>query len=337
MGGEKRIVMTDHQGLRGRRILITGGAGYLATTIVSVLTDVKCTVVRLDRAEGKFPGVEGEAETVDITADIREGNTWNDVLGGVDIVLHLAAQTSVYTAKNDPIQDWGINVQPMISLLEACRKHDHHPVVVFAGTATEWGIPQKLPVDESFPDSPLTVYDVHKCHAESYLRYYAQKGVVSGITLRLANVYGPGPKTTGKERGVINMMVGKALRGEALTLYEGGRFIRDYVYVRDVAEAFVQAALSNRIHRGEKYVIGRGEGNTIGEAARYIAEEAMKRTGKSVALHSVPSPAGLEEIEKRDFVSDPGAFSSLTGWHAETGLRDGIVKTIEYYLGDNPS
>jgi nucleoside-diphosphate-sugar epimerase len=225
---------------KGRSILLTGGSGYIASGILRILSNVECTITRLMRTEHFNITVNSVACIKDVYGDITDKNIWNDLLNGVDVVFHLAAQTSVYAANHDPVTDAAINVFPIIHLLEACRLRNLQPTIILAGTVTESGIPVDLPVNEMHQDNPVTIYDLHKLMAEQYVEYYARCCEVKGAVLRLSNVYGPGPISRG-DRGVLNAMVRKALSGEILSIYGHGKLLRDYVYIEDVSEAFLAA------------------------------------------------------------------------------------------------
>ncbi len=319
------------QSFLGKRILVTGGGGYLATNLISLLKDIKCTIVRLDMAR-QFPQLNGPADVVDIKGDIREKPVLAKALQGVDIVYHLAAQTSVYVAEDNPLADLKVNALAMLNLLEICRKKTLKPIVLFSGTVTEAGICQEMPVNETVKDSPITIYDIHKLMAETYLKHYCQQGFVRGAILRLANVYGPGPKSSSADRGVINMMMRKALAAEALTVYGQGDLLRDYIYVEDVARAFVLAVKHIEKVNGRHFVLGSGQGHTLAEAINLVADRAALKTELRVEVKHIDPPSGLSPIENRNFVADTERFSSATGWKARYSLVDGIDNTLKAFL-----
>ena len=126
----------------------------------------------------------------------------------MDVVFHRAAQTSTYAANRVPRADLDNNVLPMLMMLQAGCERELPPAVIYASTVTICGLPDRLPVDEQFPDVPVTVYDLHKQMAENYLKYHVRVGAAAGAALRLANVYGPGPRSSRADRGILNQMVG---------------------------------------------------------------------------------------------------------------------------------
>ncbi len=317
---------------KNKKIVVTGGAGYLASNIVSLLKDVDCQVVRLGRNGANFAPTSGVVKIQDVYADVRDDSIWGKVLVDVDIIFHLASQTSVYAAQEDPSADLDTNVRPMLAMLEICRKNRLHPTIIFSGTATEVGLPKELPVDEETKNDPITIYDIHKLMAESYLRHYARESVVSGTTLRLANVYGPGPRSSSADRGILNMMIGRALKGNDLTVYGDGNFMRDYVYVQDVASAFLKAAKHIDRTNGKYFVIGSGIGHTIADAIGLVAKRVEHKTDRHTNVVHVTTPENLSPIENRNFVANNHSFMDAAGWKAEVSLMDGIDRTIDYYM-----
>lgn len=191
-------MLKDDTGIKNifenKRILITGGAGYIASNLVNAIKDCKCRIVRLDKQKENFITVKGTAEIKDITGDIREAGIWEKILDGIDLIFHFACQTSTYTANKNPRADLEINVVPVVNLLESCRKNGFNPVILFSSTVTIAGVTEQDPVNENFANSPMTIYDLHKLMAEDYIKYYIRQGILRGAILRLANVYGPGPK-----------------------------------------------------------------------------------------------------------------------------------------------
>jgi nucleoside-diphosphate-sugar epimerase len=204
--------------------------------------------------------------------------------------------------------------------------------VLLSGTVTQTGIPKHLPVNETHCDDPITIYDLHKQMAEGYLKYYARQGFVRGAILRLANVYGPGPKTSSAERGLLNIMIRKALAGETLTVYGEGNYLRDFVYVSDVVGAFVLAGAKIGRVNGRHFVVGSGRGRTIAEAVNVVAERVALKTGHRARVVHIDPPRPALPIESRDFVADPGSLAETAGWHPRTWLAEGIDLTIDYYL-----
>lgn len=304
--------MTDWY--RGRTAVVSGASGYIAAALIERLAAAGAKVVKLSRA---------------VTGDYADPEVWKRALPGADAVFHLAAQTSFYKAAENPDADFQANVAPMRALLEAGRSAGLKPFIVFAGSSTQAGLPQRTPIDESHPDAPITVYDLHKLLAEKLLEGYARQGLARGATLRLSNVYGPGPKSSASDRGILNASIAKALRGETLTVYGDGAPVRDYLYIDDLAETFLAAGRGGAALDGRHFVMGSGRGVSLKASFELVAARVEAKTGRKVPVVSVPEPAGLSPIESRRFVADASAFRAAAGWEPKVALEDGIDRTIE--------
>lgn len=314
----------------GKRILITGASGYIASNLIQLLNKTNCTIIRLSRKRTLSP-TKGAANIVDVMKDIRNRNIFEQLLEGVDIVYHLAGQTSLYFADKNPLDDLEINVVPMLNILETCRDRKWKLDIIFSGTVTEAGIPKRLPVNEDYQDRPVSIYDMHKLMAENYLMYYAHHGIIRGTSLRLSNVYGPGPESSTTDRGILNMMIRKALKNEPINIYGTGEHLRDYIFIEDVVNAFIQAAVNINRANGKYFVIGTGKGITIKQAVNHIAERVALKTGNKVVVRHVDPPSLLHPVEYRDFVADPQGFMNITGLKIKYSLTQGIDRTIDSF------
>jgi nucleoside-diphosphate-sugar epimerase len=317
---------------KNKTVLFTGSSGYIASCMTAALSSINCRLVRLTRNAARLHPVSGAFQVNDIEVDITSDCDWSRILDGVNIVFHLASQTSVATADQDPARDFLVNVKPLMDILNACTVNGYRPVIVFAGTTTEIGIPHNLPVSENHYEAPITIYDIHKLVAEKYLKFHAGAGRIRGCTLRLSNVYGPGPKSSSADRGILNLMIRKALNGESLTLYGNGEQVRDYIYIDDAANAFFHAAVHIGKADGRHFVIGSGTGHTIAEAFRIVAERVAAKTGRKVEVIHITPPGGLSPIETRNFFADITEFSAATGWIPRYPLAEGVDRTIDYFM-----
>ena len=313
----------------GKKILVTGASGYVANNLILKLADFSCRIVRLSR-KSLLPTVP-EADFLDIRGDITREDGWESWIDGVDVIFHLAGQTSAYAAEASPLDDWKINVLPVLNMCKACKNKGTTPIVVFASTATVIGLSDTIPVGESCYEAPITVYDIHKLTSEKYLTHYALSGSIRSCSLRLANVYGPGSDSGSSDRGVVNQMMRLALQGNPLTVYGEGKAIRDYVYIDDVTEAFLSAAAYSEDTTGHSYFIGSGLGCTMKASITEIAIAAEKITGNLVAVLHTNPPANLLPIEHRNFIADISAFSAITGWKPRYDFRDGLAETASYF------
>jgi nucleoside-diphosphate-sugar epimerase len=320
---------------KSKKVLISGATGYIAWNLISKLLDVDCEIICLTRKSSHELDMENflkcKATINTVVGSYDDEKLWKKSMDGVNIVFHLASQTSVYKAEVDPLEDFKSNVYPMQLLLKAASQNEKKPYITFAGSATQCGLKKRLPIGESVKDNPSTVYDFHKLLAESYLKFYINKNWVNGACLRLSNVYGPGPKSSQDDRGILNSMVRKALRKETLTIYGSGDFIRDYIFIDDVVNAFLACPFYHERTNSNYYIIGSGKGHSINEAINMVAGVVERITSLKVDVINVKPPDELLDIEYRNFVANNSSFKSDTGWFVRTNLEEGIIKTVNKF------
>jgi nucleoside-diphosphate-sugar epimerase len=315
-----------------KNILITGGSGYIASSIVNALSSIDCTIFRMTRDVSRLMPICQRARSIDLETDIVSVDDWGRWLENIDIIYHLAAQTSSYKADGDPLGDLKINALPILNILTTCEAIGVMPIIVFVGTVTEIGLSEYLPVNETHYEAPITIYDIHKLIAEKYLLYYTSRGIVKGCALRLSNVYGPGPKSSSADRGILNLMVKRALAGKSLTVYGSGEHLRDYIYIDDVAKAFLLAAAYIDKTNNNHFIVGSGTGHSIAHAVNLVAEKVYMKTNIRPAVVHVDPPLNLSRIEERNFVADIEKFSACTGWKPFYSLDEGISRMIDYSI-----
>jgi nucleoside-diphosphate-sugar epimerase len=314
----------------GRTVAVTGASGYIAGELIDELSGQNCRVLRVSRqALTSRSGIDA-----DIIGDIAEPEIWLSIVERADVIFHLAGNTSVYGAEKDPLLSLRSIVIPIVHLIAAAKKMDKRIRVVLAGTATQFGLTECLPVNETARDHPITVHDLHKLFAEKELLLATQTDWIAGTCLRLANVYGPSAgRYSSSERGVLNKVVQAALAGNHIQVFGDGQQIRDYTYLSDAVEAFLATGSNDRTV-GRYFVVGTGRGVTVADAFAAAARIADRATGRTTVIRKVPWPNGLSKIETRSFIADASAFSAATGWRPRIGLEEGIERTVEALLGN---
>jgi len=317
--------------LDGSCVLVTGATGLIGSSLVALLVGRPCRLRLLARARPMtLPA--GRAHTDVLIGDMRNPELLERAIDGVDVVFHLAAQTSARVAQRDPRVDWELNVQPVLHFLDWFRRKGRHPIVVLAGSETQAGIPSTLPLDETAPDRPLTVYDVHKLMAEQYLELYARLGLVRGTCLRLPTVYGPGPRERGEDRGLIGGTIQRALAGEVLRIHKGGAYLRDFLHVADAARGFLAAASAIDCLSGRHFLLGTGIGRPVAEAIQLVGEAVREQTSLVVSVETVGRPEGWSSLDEGNVVIDASSFATATDWAPMISLEAGVSSTVSALL-----
>ena len=313
---------------QGRTILITGGRGYIGSALAQAFADIKCKLILLDQMPVETWKPENRmAEVVIFNGNVSERETWDVVLPDVDYVFHLAAREYFYRSEYDPQLDYESNSAPILHLLEVCRQNNYQPKIVFASSANLFGSVNSLPVNEDHQDDPLTMWAIHKLTSERYFRHYAQKFNIPSITLRLANVYGPTARRDIMTRVVINNMINRALEGKELKTFSNRGCVRDFIFLDDVAQAFLLAGLHCGATENPMYILGSGEGKTIENVWCLIAETVGLNISKNVPI-KLDESVEIEPLELRNFVADTTRFQDATGWKPQIGLAQGIDITV---------
>lgn len=218
------------------KILVTGGAGFIGSYTVDEAVKKGYDVVVIDNLiNGKIENINPSAKfyKIDITNMKNISHVFEKEKP--DYVIHLAAQISLRSSMKDPIYDAKQNILGSISVLECCRKYGIKKVV-YASSAAVYGYPKYLPVNEGHPINPFSPYGISKHVVEHYLQYYHENFEIDYAILRYSNVYGPRQDASG-EAGVIAVFIDKLKKEDPPIIFGDGKQTRDFIYVKDVAEA----------------------------------------------------------------------------------------------------
>jgi len=300
------------------RVLVTGGAGFIGSTIVDLLIERGHTVGVLDSlATGFRANLNPKATFYEV--DIRDPEALATALAEFrpEVVDHHAAQISVAVSSRDPAFDAAANVVGSLNVLEASRAAGVEHVIFASTGGALYGNPGDRAVDERTTIAPLSPYGAAKASVEVYLRMYHDTWGLSYTALRYSNVYGP-RQTPDGEAGVVAIFAGRMLRGETPVVFGDGEQARDFVYVGDVAQANL-LAVELRLQGG--YNVGVGEVASVNQVTAELA---------SACGYAGPVDHAAErEGEVRSIMLDASKLTGETGWRPMVSLAEGIHLTVE--------
>ena len=303
---------------------VIGASGYIGSKLVNKLTDSGCNVIRSSRRDTI---TNGDSEFV--MAELDSLDFWLNIVEKSDVIIHLAGNTSINVANDNPALDLNSSVVPIYRLIEACKILRKRPRVVFASTVTAYGFTDNLPVSEATAENPESFYDLHKFFVERQLVLATKLNICDGVSLRLANVYGPSSaNSSANDRGILNKIIGLALAGDIVSLYGGGNYIRDYIYIDDVVDAFILASISSK-SAGEVFNVGSGVGTSVRDAFNAVTQEVYRQTNKIIEMKDVPWPKNSPKIDMRNFTASIKKAHTCLGWSPKVSLQTGIATTVK--------
>jgi UDP-glucose 4-epimerase len=315
-----------------RRVLVTGGLGFIGSNVARQLEHEGARVWIVDsRVEGcgaNPENIRGLSRVDWIEADIGEPERFRTVLRDCDLILNLAGEISHIDSMANPDRDLRLNATANLRFLEGCRRECPGVRVVYASTRQVYGAPLYLPVDENHPIHPVDYNGVHKYAAGHYHLMLTRKGDLDAIVLRLTNVYGPRMSLTAPKQGFLSAFLRALMLGQRLRIFGDGRQLRDPVYVDDVVEAFLRAALLERPEE-RTFNVGGGEHLELREIARVAS-----RLADAPEPELTPFPPELLRIDIGSYFTDPSRFHRATGWKATVGFEEGFRRTLDFYRAD---
>ncbi len=303
-----------------RKILITGGAGFIGSAIADLFVSSGWDVAVLDDlSSGKRENVPASARFY--PCDVRSAAAIDAVAKEQPAVIcHQAAQIDVRKSMADPRFDCDVNLGGLLNLMQAAAKAGSVKQVLFAssGGAT-YGDTALIPTREDHPARPLSHYGVAKAAGELYLGVYQANFGIPYAALRYANVYGPRQDPHG-EAGVVAIFCGRLLEGRACTINGDGRQTRDYVFVGDVARANLLAA--------ERRFAG---ALNIGTGVETDVNELHARLARAAGSAAPPVHGPGKPGEQKRSCVDPSAARAALGWRPEVALDDGLARTLAFF------
>jgi len=315
---------------RGRRVLVTGGLGFIGSNLARRLVDLGADVLVVDSMIPEYGGnlfnLNGVEDRLRINiGDVRNETIMDLLVRDREVIFNLAGQVSHIDSMLDPYTDLDINCRAQLSMLEACRKHNPGVKVVFAGTRQVYGKPDRLPVDERQLVRPMDVNGVNKAAGEYYHLLYNNVFGIRACSLRLTNVYGPRQLIRHNRQGFIGWFIRLAIEDAEIQIFGDGSQIRDFVFVEDAADAFLRAGACSACD-GEVFNVGGREPTSHRDLVDLLI--AVAGSGR---VRYVPWPEDKKRIDIGSFYSDSTKFEHTTGWLPRVALRDGLSRTVAFY------
>lgn len=315
---------------RDRRVLITGGIGFIGSTLARRLVAAGARVTLVDSLIPEFGGnlfnLAGIEPSVRVNiSDVRDVHSMRYLVGDHEILFNLAGQTSHMDSMKDPFTDLEINCRSQLAILETCREVNPAIRVVFASTRQIYGRPEYLPVDERHLLRPVDVNGVNKMAGEWYHVLYHQVYGIPACALRLTNTYGPRMRVKDARQTFVGIWIRLLLEGKPFEVWEGGQK-RDFTYVDDAVEALLLAALHPAAPGGVFNLGGAEPPVTLKELAELLIQA---NEGGEYSLRSFPEDR--RRIDIGDYYADDRLLREAFGWRPKVRLGEGLRRTLAYY------
>jgi UDP-glucose 4-epimerase len=303
-----------------RRILVTGGAGFVGSAVTRRLVDAGARVTVLDDL------FTGKADAIPTGASFIQGSVTdvplvNELVADHSLILHLAARNIIASTAN-PLDDYATNIGGTLNILMAARasKVDR---VVYSSSASVYGNPRTIPINEDDPLWTLSPYAVSKLGGENYCTAFSESYGLRVATVRYSNVYGPGQRPDNPYAGVVSKFLVEAHAGRPITIHGDGEQTRDYTYIDDAVEATLAAAVHPRAE-GEVFNVGTGIETSVNRLAASIGEAL----GVEIDLRHVDR-RDIDNIRRR--VVNIEKIRRMLRWTPQWTLDRGLVETANWY------
>lgn len=319
----------DSNAFSNRRVLITGGLGFIGASLARRLVELGAQVTLVDSLIPEYGGnlfnIAGIENQVRVNiSDVRDEHSMHYLVQGQDYLFNLAGQTSHLDSMQDPYTDQETNCRAQLSILEACRKRNPRIKIVFASTRQIYGKPEALPVRESHLLRPTDVNGINKMAGEWYHILYNNVYDIRSCALRLTNTIGPRMRVKDARQTFLGIWVRLLVEGKPFEVWDG-RQLRDFTYVDDAVDAFLLAAASEKAN-GHVFNLGGECVISLKDLADLIIQ--VNGGGQYVVR---AFPPDRQRIDIGDYYADYSHIRSRLGWEPRVPLREALHRTIAFY------
>ena len=314
----------------GKKVLVTGGLGFLGSNLAHELVRLGAKVTLLDSFlplhGGNLFNVRDISRKVRVVrGDIRNAALMKKLVKGHNVLFNIAAQTSHTDSIDRPFLDIDINALGQINILESCRKFAPAIKIVYCSTRAIYGSAPVRLVGENCPVNPMDIYAVDKLAGEYYHQIYNRVHGLKTVVLRVSNGYGPRAQMKQPSFGILNWFIRLVVDNSDIKIFGDGKQVRDYMHVDDISKAFLAAGAQN-FDGCPTFNVGTGRGIPLIDIVKKIVQIA----GKGRIVY-VPWPEKNKKIDVGDFIADVSKIKRGLKWRDSVPLEQGLKQTIEYY------
>jgi UDP-glucose 4-epimerase len=319
----------DGRVFEGKRVLVTGGLGFIGSNLAARLVGFGADVLLVDSLIPEYGGhlfnIREVRKKVRVNiSDVRDEHSMRYLVQGEDFLFNLAGQTSHLDSMTDPYTDLEINARAQLSILECCRKYNPSLKIVFASTRQIYGKPEYLPVNESHPLRPVDVNGINKMAGECYhLLYHTIYGIRSCV-LRLTNTYGPRMRVKDARQTFLGVWIRQLMENNPFEVWDGTQ-LRDFTYVDDAVDALLMAAESDHVG-GHVFNLGGDCVISLKDLADLLIDI---HGGGEYVLRSFPPDR--KQIDIGNYYADFSRIRDALNWQPTISLREGLARTLRFY------
>lgn len=319
----------------GKKVLVTGGLGFIGSNLSVALARLGASVVVVDSlipgCGGSFQNLEGFRNRIScVVSDIGAGETLNPYIRDSEIIFNLAGEIAHLPSIRHADRDLALNVSSQLNFLDSCVRLNPGLRIVYTCTRQVYGVPRYLPVDEIHPMLPVDFNGIHKMAAAQYHLLLSRLQQLDTVVLYLTNVYGPRMALHLPQQGVLATFLRQAVAGKPIFVFGDGSQQRDPLYVDDAVDAILCAGLT-QLDVNRSFNVGHSEVWSIYDIARHLSR-----------LVGLPDPercdfpSDRQRIDVGNYCTDTRLTEAVLGWRAQTSLPDGLVQSLRFFGGSGP-